>query len=350
MGKDDIIKDFKNRQFTFAAYNQRLINLLTDLLKKEGIVIHQITGRTKDLDSLSKKIDKKSGKYVAVEDITDIVGLRVITYLENEVDTVAEIIRREFKVDEVNSIDKRVLKIDQFGYRSLHIVISLNNKRDSLPEYTEYATIKCEVQIRSILQHAWAEIEHDLGYKGKNAPDEFKRAFNRLAALLESADIEFVNLKNSLNKYEKDITTLIKNEPESVDINKASLSSFIENNSIIKDAIKIIEKSPGKTDNYLDLDWLGSLLNYFEIKSIKDLDEMLILNKNRYLKFVVNFLDDSSFEGPISKSVSIMYFTHFLAASTESVDSITKYLQQNKFTESDESLAESYIKFYRESK
>src|SRR5262249_43337388 len=52
-----------------------------------------------------------------------------------------------------------------------------------------------------ILQHAWAEIEHDLGYKAGNIPDKFRRRFSRVSALLELADEEFMNLKRGLATY-----------------------------------------------------------------------------------------------------------------------------------------------------
>jgi len=77
----------------------------------------------------------------------------------------------------------------------LHYVASLISEREKLTEYKRFAGIKVEIQIRSTLQHAWAEIEHDIGYKGENSvPDSLKRNFSRVAALLEVADIELMQL------------------------------------------------------------------------------------------------------------------------------------------------------------
>ncbi|RYX80349.1 (p)ppGpp synthetase, partial [bacterium] len=201
--KESILEDYKKNKKTYHAYRERIINLLNDLLSAEQIVVHQLVGRTKSLESLSKKIDDKNGKYKSVDEITDIIGIRIITYLESNIDPVAELIEKEFIKDAANSIDKRKLQADQFGYKSLHIVVSLDDDRIKLKEYKRYKDLKCEIQIRSILQHAWAEIEYDLGYKGEiSVPEQYKRSFNRLSAQLETADIEFDRLKTELANYE----------------------------------------------------------------------------------------------------------------------------------------------------
>ncbi|WP_242785636.1 GTP pyrophosphokinase [Bacillus cereus] len=128
---------------------------------------------------MAAKVEKGGNKYSTLNDITDISGIRVITYFSDDVDKVASMIQNEFEIDETNSVDKRtLLDPDRFGYLSLHYVIKLNTLRTSLVEYQRFKDLKAEVQIRSILQHAWAEIEHDLGYKSKNSiPRVVKRDF-----------------------------------------------------------------------------------------------------------------------------------------------------------------------------
>jgi putative GTP pyrophosphokinase len=349
MSKEKILSDYKSSQEIFNAFGGRISNLISDLLKRENLVIHQITNRTKDLDSLSKKIDKKIDHYSKITDITDIVGIRIITYLESDVDDVANIIKREFSIDESNSIDKRLLKVDQFGYRSLHIVANLNQQRCDLPEYKEYSTIKCEIQIRSVLQHAWAEIEHDLGYKGNNVPDEFKRTFNRLAALLETADIEFVNLKKSLSKYERNVPELIKNEPEVVDINKASILSFLDTNKIILKAIKMIENLTGFETNKKYIDLLVPLLTYCNINTIKDLEKSLADNEKFYLSFIENFIKYREIKEELSHGVSLLYLSHFLMAKTKDITIIGNYLDKNFTILDSRDHAQKYIELFDKS-
>jgi len=347
--KEKILEDFKIKKKTFNAFKDRMINLLKDLIETDGIVAHQITGRTKETNSLSKKIDKKGEKYNTLNDITDVVGLRVVTYLESDVDPVAAIIEREFEKDEKNSIDKRILKSDQFGYRSLHVVVSLNDKRIKLPEYASYKSIKCEIQIRSILQHAWAEIEHDLGYKGSDIPDDYKRSFNRVAALLEVADIEFVKLKNQLTTYEKEVSKLIEERPEDVDLNKASLKSFVQTNRVIKDLRELVTKESGHQMRSGEVgDFDIKILKYCGIETIKSLETSLDLNKVGLFKFVKIFLNDRQVDEALSESVLLMYFAHYLISKQNDVSVIQKYFETFNFRR-DNNLAQVYLDIFKTS-
>lgn len=87
--KEIIIEEFKQNKSTLDLFRDRIHNLLQDLFTNSNIRIHQISCRTKELESLSKKNDSKFGKYKKLKDITDLVGIRIITYLESEVDNVS---------------------------------------------------------------------------------------------------------------------------------------------------------------------------------------------------------------------------------------------------------------------
>lgn len=348
--KDEILDAYKQNIKIYTAYKERVVNLLTDLLSDQEIVIHQISGRTKSLESLSKKIDEKGEKYTCIEDITDIIGIRIITYMESDVNTVSNLIEKEFMIDTQNSIDKRILKTDQFGYRSLHVVIMLNESRSNLKEYKKYKGFKCEIQIRSILQHAWAEIEHDLGYKGEiSIPDQYKRTFNRLSALLETADVEFDRLKTELKEYENRVPILIKSKPENVDINAASINSFLKTNDILLEVKKLIENITGvelkPIDNY---DPIMKLLRFHELKSIGDLSKMLTMNKDRFLRFAEIFINNRINKGMAPATIApLLYFLHFLAGKSQDIERAKKHARA--FGINNENFAKQYIDFYVES-
>ena len=347
--KEDILNEFQKNLTNYEFFRQKVLSLISDLLYQEKLVVHNLSGRVKDFDSLSNKIDKKIDKYSLLKDITDIVGIRIISHLESDVDIIEKLIRKEFIMDEENSVDKRELNYDQFGYRSLHLVVSINDTRADLPEYSVCKEIKCEIQIRSILQHAWAEIEHDLGYKGKSQiPDQYKRDFNRLSALLETADKEFDRLKNDLSLYENSVSNLIISEPQNVGINKASLQKFIVEDNTLKEIKDYLANKMHWI--YLDstegIDELISTFSYFKIKSIKDLKDSLIENKNIFLKFVDIFTNGFNYS-EISQAIVIYYFQHFLAAKSENESFIEGYLN---FESNIDALPEDFIKIYKQAK
>ncbi|MFZ4929270.1 GTP pyrophosphokinase [Chryseobacterium sp. Mn2064] len=325
--KEIILQEFQEKHTNYKHFCDKTINLIGDLLQQNKIIIHNLSGRVKDNQSLAKKIDKKIDKYTSINDITDIIGIRIITHLESEVDIIEKLMRDEFKIDEENSIDKRELSNDQFGYRSLHLVISLNNTRDTLTEYASYKDFKCEIQIRSILQHAWAEIEHDLGYKGKiQIPDQYKRDFNRLSALLETADKEFDRLKKELSTYENNVSNLIISEPQNVGINKASLEKFNLDNEILIEARNFLaNKMQWKYIESVGSDRIIPRFAYFKMRTIKDINDSLIENKDLFFKFLDVFTEGFHYS-EIAINIIIYYFQHFLAAISEDEDYINGYL------------------------
>lgn len=201
--KTAVLTQYDQQRKKYERFAREVEHQLRCILEEEGIVCNAITSRVKERDSLTQKIDVKSDKYKSLSEVTDIAGIRIITYYDSDVERAAKIVEREFCVDKENSINKReALGPEKFGYCSVHYVVSMNEDRLKLPENRGYAGIKCEIQIRTVLQHAWAEIEHDLGYKSEiDIPKDIRRSFSRLAGLLEVADKEFQEIRDFLETY-----------------------------------------------------------------------------------------------------------------------------------------------------
>lgn len=179
-----------------AAYEAAPIvrDEIDSIVAGSGFLIHSVTARAKTVPSLRGKLRRK--RYNSPRDeLTDLVGARVITYYRDAVDPIAEKLRARFKIDKRASVDKRqALGMRQFGYRSVHLIASLRPL--TLRQNSFLENFKFEIQIRSILEHAWAEIEHEVVYKsGVKLQDELKRRFAALAGGLELFDNEFLNLR-----------------------------------------------------------------------------------------------------------------------------------------------------------
>ncbi|HVK76112.1 MAG TPA: hypothetical protein VM734_22455 [Kofleriaceae bacterium] len=195
-------------------------------LTAAGIKVHSVTVRVKHPASLARKLARPDRSYHDLWDVTDLIGLRVITYFEDSVDQVARVLETHFAVDLARSTDKRRRGDSTgFGYRSLHYVCDLGAPRppegadDALP-----ARARCEVQVRTLLEHTWAEIEHDLGYKAPDAvPAAARRRLSRLAGLLELADSEFVAIRDELADYARTLPRRIEAAGEDVALDEVSL-------------------------------------------------------------------------------------------------------------------------------
>ena len=190
--------------------------------------IHAIFNRAKAIDSFKEKI--KDPKYDnPQEQITDLAGIRIICYVESDVPLICKVIEDNFDIDKENSSDKsRLLGTDKVGYKSVHYVAKLNSDRLKLPEYKNYIKSKLEIQIRTILQHAWAEIEHDRNYKfSGELPDEIQRRFKLVAGSLELADKEFDRIASEIDKINVQIEKGTKEGKLNFEINTTTLKQFL---------------------------------------------------------------------------------------------------------------------------
>lgn len=184
----------------YASFADAIKKIIEEALK--GSPIHTVQSRAKDFESFSgkaSKIDDETGalKYSdPLSEITDLAGVRVITYVPQTVKEVEDVIRREFNVQERLDKDAALLGAGQIGYKSIHFLVQFKESRTQATEYSRYSSLVAEIQVRTILQHAWAEMEHDIQYKSdQQIPNDLKRRFVALAGLLEIADREFQSIQ-----------------------------------------------------------------------------------------------------------------------------------------------------------
>jgi ppGpp synthetase/RelA/SpoT-type nucleotidyltranferase len=184
---------------------------LKDFFSEAGIIVAALEHRIKEEKSLAGKLRLKGGKYHDIFDITDIVGIRAITFYIDDVDKVASVLERLFDIDWENSIDKRKAHdIDSFGYMSLHYICRIPEQAYCDPEHPEVNKIRFEVQMRTVLQHAWANLNHDTGYKsGVEIPQVYMRYMSRLAGMLELVDDEFSRIRRELSDYRRNVQKLV---------------------------------------------------------------------------------------------------------------------------------------------
>ena len=209
------VEKLKSRYRDLLPTYSRIAGVVMEKLKsvfgEAGIIVAALENRIKESSSLERKLILKGGKYDDILDVTDIVGVRVITFYIDDVDKVASVVERMFDIDWENSIDKRKLhETDSFGYLSLHYICRIPAALLSDPEYPELNDIRFEVQMRTVLQHAWANMSHDTGYKsGVEIPKVYLRNMSRLAGMLELVDDEFSRIRRELSDYRRQVQNLV---------------------------------------------------------------------------------------------------------------------------------------------
>jgi putative GTP pyrophosphokinase len=220
------LKTLEEQREDYKSCALRVKGLLQELLHSNQIDVASVDSRVKTLASIRQKIELKRYDQPQKQ-LTDICGLRVIVYLESDVAAVLDLLRREFDVDESNSVDKREsLQTHEVGYRSVHLLCALSDARSDLTEYSRFKNLRFEIQVRTILQHAWAQIEWGRNYKfGGVLPKALQRRLMLASGALEILDREFSAIASDVEAYSRQQDP---DEPINTLILRAVASEFLQ--------------------------------------------------------------------------------------------------------------------------
>ncbi len=254
------IEKFVRKRKLYIAYASFLNDVLTLACEKFApLAIVQI--RAKTVPSFAEKAirklpqserlkafisEKQWKKYFdPVNEFTDLCGARVITQTQEETERICDFIRDNFEIDEINSEDKRgELRPDQFGYLSVHYIVQ-TRRRKKLLDFAidpQIKQLKAEIQVRTLLQHAWADISHDSLYKHQfKVPNKWQRDMARLAAVLEAADKEFTQFVDNLHTFAGNYRTYMTKDQIKEELSiLETLINYVKKTKDVKQLKKLI--------------------------------------------------------------------------------------------------------------
>ena len=244
------------------------VALVTTLLDDAGINYLSVTGRAKAVTSFAAKARRTvDGRLVYADplrEVTDQIGVRVITYLHSDVAAVADLLSDQLTVLDDRDMGQETASEGRFGYASRHLLLTSGRSPGS-PGDASLGERSAQVQIRTVLQHAWAEFEHDIRYKGSIPPErapEFDRRFTLAAGLLELADREFSTIRDRLRVAMSDQ----RHDADDTDprISAQDLATFL--------ASRFVDAGWSRTDHYA---WISGLLLELGITSLDELAGLL---------------------------------------------------------------------------
>ena len=272
---EERIKQYSKTRIFYEEFAEQVLNILKAIVKQDypDIKIASYSKRAKEVESLRKKLRKD--KYNKESEITDLAGVRIITYSRKDIPLIASIIEKSFEVDIENSVDKtRILGNDKVGYRGDHFVVSFCEDRVRMPENKKFEGLKCEIQVTSLIAHTWSEITHEKGYKFEGElPEGLERRKNLLAGMLELADLEMDAYVESFDSYVSKIEQEIEKGCLKYPINSMSLERFM--------AWKFPNILP---QVFRDVDLILNELRLFGLSTIKELNELVHLEYEKEIQ------------------------------------------------------------------
>ena len=324
----DPVREYSQLHPTLVAAGEQAVALVTGILDDAGINYLSVTGRTKTVASFAEKARRTNaqGKPLFVDplrDIGDQLGVRVITYVHSDVSAVADLLGDQVVVHDDRDMGQETAQEGRFGYASRHLQIGLDAVREGQPAYAELAGRIAQVQIRTVLQHAWAEFEHDIRYKG-SIPEEhasdFDRRFTLAAGLLELADQEFSTIRERLRTGPTPAgPAAVPDEDPRID--PRELAAFL--------AGQYAEAGWSRTDHYA---WISGLLLELGITGLDELAEVLRAGDSeailaamgyRYPPGAVRRLDDALLAAYGSAYVGLSGNAHRTAALQTRLEKLT---------------------------
>jgi len=285
------------RQF-YEPLAKKAEDIIREFLDSESINYVKVESRVKSIKSFENKL--QNGINYDPKKMQDLAAVRVIGYVDSDLNEIIRCLKFLFDVNEKRSQDKsESLGSDKVGYRSIHLISKFSNARIKLPEYKRFDGFFFEIQIRTILQHAWAEILHDRNYKYSGVlPEKIKRKLNLLAGALESADNEFDDISKKIEKYIEEVSEKTKSGDLDIPINSISLKQFLIKKfgfiPCIMNAFGIDDKS----------ELLINELKDMEINTLTDLNDIIPL---QYEKFLKGCKHSTNFTGIIRDLLIINY-------------------------------------------
>lgn len=277
---ENSINKFALERARFEQFTSKLEVLLKDMLLVRELDFHLLDSRTKTISSFKDKITRSSKAYNdPLDEITDICGIRIITYYQNDADEIGKLINEQFLVDKEHSV-VHVEQGAEFGYKSSHFIIQLKNERQELLEWESFKAIRAEIQVRTVLQHAWAAISHKLQYKNEqDVPLVLKRKLFRLSALFELADDEFVSLRDASGKIRKEISEQLSIGQKEILVDRLSVDEYIKESNTVDKLCEIAKDAGFTFENFgSESDSLSSLVeitNIANLRTVEELDRVL---------------------------------------------------------------------------
>jgi len=292
-GDNEIVLDYTRIRSSYELFAVKLKDLLCSLLEERGVKYHLVEARAKSVASFAEKVARPNKRYAdPLKEVPDLCGCRIILYYTDAIIDASKIILDEFDVlEEETAHQADSLGDDRFGYLSLHYVVRMKDNRAALGEWNAFRNLHAEIQLRTIIQHAWSAVSHALQYKQESqVPSLLRRRLFRIAGLFELADEEFVSIRNQQVRVAKDVVESLSTGHNAIPLSIPSVLEYVEHwpkkSAAVADALDAGFDMNDDESVAKDLSFIPQVIRICEkndIHTIKDLEQANITSDREFL-------------------------------------------------------------------
>lgn len=271
--KPELVYEYLKRKPYYERLCLEVAFVIENALRERKIEYSAVTHRVKELNSFIEKLKRKQYKDI-INEITDLAGIRVICLYTSDIKKIERIIHEKF--DLIEKVDKQnPIKSDRLGYSAMHFIVKLGDEFSGA-RYDGLKDLICEIQTRTVLQDAWAVIDHHLMYKQRSlVPEELCRRIDSLADVLEEADRKFEEIRKERHAYVRKLEKIRSSRTFlAMEINLDSFKAFCE---------RAFPKAPKETE----ITYFNRVLKWMDPVKYRHLKDL-----NRVVKKASPVLDD----------------------------------------------------------
>lgn len=258
--RDKLEAEYRKKHLLYEKFCIEIKKQIEELIRQAGIVtVFPIECRVKSWKSITDKCERFKIEPKKLNEITDVAGLRIVLLFKRDLSKVCEIIEKTFKVFTKEDAQKRLAN-DKFGYGSIHFILQQPDSWLNVPTLSGFKGLHAELQVRTASQHIWAAASHTLQYKHESdVPLPIRRAINRVAAQLETVDVEFERVLIERDEYVKEIEKVFKEEPLNTDSLRRTLDKLLP------------EENREANESYAGLLYELRALDIMKVKQLEDI-------------------------------------------------------------------------------
>ena len=192
--REDLYRAYQRSFDHYKCVSHKILQKISHLLDENGIK-GNVKSRIKSFESYYRKLLLSINHIRTSTTITDCIGIRVVCIFLNDLEKIQKLIYENFRVKE-HEYKGSKFSAGEFGYQSIHMLIQLPD--GLIKQQIPFTDNVFELQLRTKLQDAWAEAEHEIIYKSDESPlnDYLKRKLASINASLTLTDMIFQEIRD----------------------------------------------------------------------------------------------------------------------------------------------------------